>query len=74
MSGEGYRIAILMIVGFVFMALAAIGMVATGKTDVATLKELFIALGVLASLFGLPQVVQAWIQTRGQTLAGKKID
>ena len=67
MSGEGYRIDILMIVGFVFMALAAIGMVATGKTDVATLKELFIALGVLAGLFGLPQVVQAWIQTRGQT-------
>ncbi len=67
MSGEGYRIAILMIVGFVFMALAAIGVVATGKTDVATLKELFIALGVLAGLFGLPQVVQAWIQTRGQT-------
>ncbi len=67
MSGEGYRIAILMIVGFVFMALAAIGMVATGKTDVATLKELFIALGVLAGLFDLPQVVQAWIQTRGQT-------
>jgi len=67
MSGEGYRIAILMIVGFVFMALAAIGMVATGKTDVATLKELFIDLGVLAGLFGLPQVVQAWIQTRGQT-------
>ena len=67
MSGEGYRIAILMIVGFVFMALVAIGMVATGKTDVATLKELFIALGVLAGLFGLPQVVQAWIQTRGQT-------
>jgi hypothetical protein len=65
--GEGYRIAILMISGFVLMALAAISMVATGKTDVATLKELFISLGVLAGLFGLPQVVQAWIQTRGQT-------
>ena len=57
MSGEGFKIAILMIAGFVLMALAAIGMVATGKTDVATLKELFIALGVLAGLFGLPQVV-----------------
>ena len=67
MPGEGYKIAILMISGFVLMALAAIGMVAAGKTDVATLKELFIALGVLAGLFGLPQVVQAWIQTRGQT-------
>ena len=67
MPGEGYKIAIIMIAGFVLMALAGIGRVATGKTDVATLKELFIALGVLAGLFGLPQVVQAWIQTRGQT-------
>ena len=55
MPGEGYRIAIIMIAGFVLMALAGIGMVATGKTDVATLKELFLALCVLAGLFGLPQ-------------------
>ena len=67
MPGEGYKIAILMISGFVLMALAAIGMVAAGKADVGTLKELFISLGILAGLFGLPQVVQAWIQTRGQT-------
>ena len=67
MPGEGYKIAIIMIAGFVLMALAGIAMVATGKTDVATLKELFIALGVLAGLFGLPQVVQDWIQSRGQT-------
>lgn len=67
MPGEGFKIAIIMIVGFVLMALAAIGMVATGRADVAILKELFIALGILAGMFGLPQVVQAWIQTRGQT-------
>lgn len=67
MPGEGYKIAISMISGFVLMALAAICMVAAGKVDVATLRELFISLGVLAGLFGLPQVVQAWIQTRGQT-------
>jgi len=67
MSVEGFKIAVLMISGFVLMALAAIGAVASGKVDVATLKELFISLGVLAGLFGLPQVVQAWIQTRGRT-------
>ena len=73
MGGEGFKVTCLMIGGFVAIALSAIGMVSFGKTDVATLKELFIALGVLAGLFGLPSIIQAWIQTRGQTSGGEQM-
>ncbi len=71
MAGEGFKFTMSMVVGFVLISMGALWMVATGKADVATLKELFISLGILAALFGIPQAVQAWIQTRGQTVVAK---
>jgi len=67
MSGEGFQMSILMVISFMFMGTIAIGMVAFGKVDVATLKELFTSLGTLAAMFGIPGIISAWIVTRGQT-------
>lgn len=66
-EGEGFKLAIILVVSFMLMAGGSLGLVSLGKTDVATLKELFTSLGVLAAMFGIPGIISAWIVTRGQT-------
>jgi hypothetical protein len=66
-EGEGFKLAIILVVSFMLMSGASLGMISIGKVDVATLKELFTSLGILAAMFGIPGIVSAWIVTRGQT-------
>jgi hypothetical protein len=66
--GEGFKLAIILVVSFMIMSGASLGMISLGKVDVAALKELFSSLGTLAAMFGIPGIISAWIVTRGQTV------
>ena len=66
-EGEGYKLAIILVVSFMLMAGGSLALVSLGKADVATLKELYTSLGILAAMFGIPGIISAWIVTRGQT-------
>lgn len=67
MAGEGFKLAVILIVCFMLISLTSIGALALGKIDLVSLKELFTGLGILASMFGIPAIITAWIVTRGQT-------
>jgi hypothetical protein len=67
LTGEGFRLSIVLVISFMIMSGASMGLVALGKTDVATLKELFTSLGILSAMFGIPGVISCWIVTRGKT-------
>ncbi|MCK9570669.1 hypothetical protein M0R72_17100 [Candidatus Pacearchaeota archaeon] len=66
-ESEGFKLAIILVVSFMLMSGSSLYLVSLGKSDVATLKELFTSLGTLAAMFGIPGIVSAWIVTRGQT-------
>lgn len=67
MAGEGLKVTCTLIVGFVLIAIGGMALLFLEKADVEMLKEYFIGLGILAGLFGVPSIIQAWVQTRGQT-------
>ena len=67
MSGEGFKLAVILIVCFMFISMTSIAALSLGKIDLPSLKELFTGLGILASMFGIPAIITAWIVTRGQT-------
>jgi hypothetical protein len=65
--GEGFTLAIILVISFMLVSGASMMMVALGKVDVDILKELFQSLGTLAAMFGIPGIISVWIVTRGQT-------
>lgn len=65
--GEGFIFSVLLLAGFVLMALMGLVMIATGSADVKMLLEFYVGLGALASMFGIPAAVKTWLETRGQT-------
>ncbi len=67
MSGEGFKLAVILVACFMITSMTALVMLGFQKTDVATLKELFGGLGTLAAMFGIPSIITAWIVTRGRT-------
>jgi len=68
MTGEGFKVAMTLVTGFILLSILSVAIVAAGKISAESLKELFISLGVLAGLLGVPSIIQAWIQTRGQSV------
>ena len=74
MSGEGFKMAMTLIICFAAIAITGMYLISAGKADVATLKEYFIGLGVLAVLFGVPSIITSWVQTRGQTSESQIIE
>jgi hypothetical protein len=69
MGGEGLKVTCTLIVGFVLIAIGGMVLIFLEKANVEMLKEYFIGLGILAGLFGVPSIIQSWVQTRGQTSA-----
>lgn len=67
MAGEGFKLAMVLVIGFMVMAMASLAAVAFGRVDVNTLKELYTGMGTLAAMWSLPAIVSAYIVTRGQT-------
>lgn len=67
MTGEGFKVAMTLVIGFILLSILSVALVAVGRISAEALKELFISLGVLAGLLGVPSIIQAWIQTRGKT-------
>ena len=67
MPEEGFKVTLVLIGGFVLMAFFGMIMMATGRSDVNSLLQFYVGLGALASMFGLPNAIQKWLDTRGQT-------
>lgn len=66
-NGEGFKVTLVLIAGFVAMALFGLIMIATGKADVKVLLEFYVGLGALAKLFGIDAAIQTWLDTRNET-------
>jgi hypothetical protein len=67
MTGEGFKLSVILILGFFLLSAGSMGMIALGKTDVTTLAALYTALGTMAAMLGFPAILGAYIVTRGQT-------
>ncbi len=67
MPGEGYRVTMALIGGFILTALFGMIMISMEKASPETILGFYVGLGTLAKLFGLPEAIQAWLSTRGQT-------
>ena len=67
MVGEGFKLAVILIIGFMAVSLASLAVLFVGKVDINTLKEFYTGMGTLAAMFGLPGIITAYIVTRGQT-------
>ena len=67
MPAEGFKFSVIVMLCFTSMAIASLYVLSQKKVDVETLKNLYIGLGVLAALFGIPQAIQKWMDSRGQT-------
>jgi peptidoglycan/LPS O-acetylase OafA/YrhL len=69
MAGEGFKLSMTAILSFVLLAIISMAMMSMGKTDVATLQQLFEGLGKLAGTFQIGAILAFWLATRGQTSA-----
>jgi len=63
-NGEGFKMAIVLIVSFMLMAIASFALIYMGRVDISTLKEIYIGLGTLAAMFGIPGIIASWVTTR----------
>jgi hypothetical protein len=73
MAGEGFKLSVILILGFFFLAGASMAMIATGKIDIKTLTELYTGLGTMAAMLGFPAILGAYIVSRGQTASQIKV-
>jgi len=64
---QGFRIARMLIIGFMIVAVASIASVAVGMVEVVDLKDIFGSLGQLATVFGVQAIIAALVVSRGQT-------
>lgn len=65
-NGEGYHVTLALITCFVVLALFGMIMIALGKVTAEGILSFYGGLGVLAKLFNLDGIIQAWVSTRGQ--------
>jgi hypothetical protein len=65
--GEGFKLAVILVVCFWLTAMASLYAVMCGKIEIDTLKELFTGIGTLAATFGINGIIMAYVVTRGKT-------
>jgi hypothetical protein len=63
-NGEGFKMAICLIVCFMVMAVAGLVMIGLGKIDTGQLAEIYKNLGILAAMFGVPGIISTWVASR----------
>ena len=67
MGGEGFKLAVILIAGFMAVSLVSLAVLYAQKVTIETLKDFYTGMGTLAAMFGLPGIITAYIVTRGRT-------
>ena len=74
MAGEGFKLAVLLVISFMLLSVTSLYAVAKAMVDVGTLKELYTGLASLAATLGINSIIIAYVVTRnqGKALEGTK--
>lgn len=72
--GEGKTVTIILIGGFMLLAVLGAILIALGRLSTQEILAYYGGLGILAGMLGLKDIIQFWFDTRGQTTPEQPIE